>query len=374
MRVDFMISGIKVNRDLRRELQEMMEQPISDRAWTYLANQGKVQKVISGEKRLDWLEQEVLALDAAAEGKVLDGNRVGRKTVDMVQRRRAELIANRDEAISILNANEARKDPDVIALRKMLLGDKLLSPSDLEDWINRHITNDGKGPRYLLSNVPFDGEIDFDSGGTLKPTLHLTSHVGGFRSSSQTLYYGMPGDTEARIARVEHGSQLDRLRRAADALTDRFGWGHAEATIFLLTDHIPRFKAIRVTPTAYRSSMRITMSVDAIANPVEVAKAYKVVRDSTQGRVRTLTRKHLTLAVFTMDRAEDENWQRRMKAWNKAYPKHRYSSEGNFRRDSLAAVGRLRRQPGQAMVALLDSMTGKVTGGSNGRKRSKKRK
>lgn len=351
-----MISTVKMNKDIRAALEKSMDHPLPDRTWTYLTNEGKATKVASGERGLDWLEQEVWKLDGAVEGKLFDGrNRIERLTGEVVKRRRAELIGDRNEALSILHVQEARKDPDVVAWRGDLLGGKLLKPDQVEPWILEQSVRDVKGTRYLLFDVPYDGKVNFMDG-TLNPALRLSKHAGGYRSSRGILYYGMPGDIEARIVQVEHRGILDRLRILGESLSDRFGWGKAEATIFLLTDFVPRFNPIRVSMSG-RPSLRITITVDAVVSPREVLNAYKAARFSAQGRVRTLTRKHLTLAVFTMGREADEPVSKQMAAWNRSYPSHKYSSEGNFRRDSRAAVKRLRRRPEEGGAAVLRALS-----------------
>ena len=56
--------------------------------------------------------------------------------------------------------------------------------------------------------------------------------------------------------------------------------------------------------------------------------------------------KHLRIAAFVAERPEDEAWEKRMMAWNKAFPDtkfpgYRYEHKSNFTRDAIQARNRL---------------------------------
>lgn len=101
---------------------------------------------------------------------------------------------------------------------------------------------------------------------------------------------------------------------------------------------------------------RIAMTIDPMASPREVMVAYSHQRQRVIGpgrKPKALSEKHLALAVFTAERADDD-WTELLAAWNKAAKDlaarndqpsakwtYRSTDLGNFKRDAVLAQERL---------------------------------
>jgi hypothetical protein len=337
-------SNKQMHDELRARVTELLATPIPDETWDYLVSEGKADAVQHGQKNLDWLADEILRLDKAAGGKLLFG-REDRPTLAMIERRRGDIVQNREEALSILLAKEARLDPSVQLFRSQVLKDHCLSPQEVDGWVLRQVDRDS-GPWHILHRIPYEGSFELTDQGVvrLSPPLRLTTLPTGARTERRLLSYGMPGDEHARHIIVRVGGVLDRLSQLADALAERFGWGKAESTLFILTDRIPWFRSIKGSLRFTGNMQEIVLTIDPAVNPAEVAAKYKLLRNRlTKGqRIRALSKKHMTLATFMADRP-DESWSSRMAGWNKTHKSWRYRGEGNFRRDAAQAIKRFRR-------------------------------
>ncbi len=117
--------------------------------------------------------------------------------------------------------------------------------------------------------------------------------------------------------------------------------------MFVLTGEVPLASAMRVQENLnfpVQAASRIVMTIDPTLMPQEVAEEYKRVRQRFLGegrRQRKMEEKHLRLAEFSAMRPKDETLAKKMRTWNRRYPRWKYTQVTNFGRDVLEARRRL---------------------------------
>ncbi len=245
--------------------------------------------------------------------------------------------------LSRVLATLAGRDPTVVHFRQHVLGDRLLSPEEIEPWITEHAARDGE-PTVWLS-LPLPPGIRLNPGETLSLTVPLTR----YRISVVTLSYVVPGDRWVRRRPINSDGVLGQLQQLSLTLSRRYGWHEAAATTFILTGRIPRITAMQQSVqanVAYPALQRITLQLDPALTPAEVAVAYRTLRTRVVGKqkYRTQSPKHLALALFAVENP-DGSLRKRMEEWNRRYPKWRYHQVSNFGRDLRTALRRLLGDP-----------------------------
>jgi hypothetical protein len=166
----------------------------------------------------------------------------------------------------------------------------------------------------------------------------------GFRFES--IKYRAPGWTYARSASPAEGETLAWLRELGRWLSDRFGWPEPSAVFFVLTNvpplPDPSF-SYEISPGKHFPALdRVVMRVNPEMSAKELAAAYRAIRSQHfRARVRSLTPKHINLALFFASRPDESKWKELLDEWNKSYPKWRYRSESNFARDCREARRRV---------------------------------
>ena len=160
----------------------------------------------------------------------------------------------------------------------------------------------------------------------------------------------MDREAKRRTRRTSRGGRFDRLRRVGEALAAYYDWHPEGARLFVLTGGIPMVQALRASvrkasPLSARS--RIVLTIDPSCTPAEIATAYRTIRREQFGRLRRLSTKHATLALFVATR-QHLSWRQQMVAWNRtASPHDRYRFPSVFARDAQLAVDRsVERVPG----------------------------
>lgn len=261
---------------------------------------------------------------------------VGRDASDLGQwlfHRDEPLTARPDEmrvrAVSRILAAEARQRNDVQAFRTEILGDALLHPEHVGDWVQDQARREGE-PSVWLSGLALpasaiqvgkDGWVKLDAPVMrFKPLWNLELQEIPSLSRRHILYLvqhaappvWLPASTD-----VVAGGVLDRLRKLSDELSDTYLWEPDQASMFALTDYVP------------------------------LAEPYAVALERMRGR-RTLemSEKHMTLAVYFAEHPEGTHTPR-MAAWNEAYPQWAYDRVTNFGTHARDAVTRLVGAPGE---------------------------
>lgn len=325
--------------EIRTELAARLgsAKAIGDRVWQWLADEGHLGRVESGERDLAWLVERVVNFHDAA-GSAF---RVLQPKPQLVPKTNPQ--ADQISARSMLLAREAGQLPEVQAFRRDVLNGRMLKPEEVETWVKTASKTDEAADRpggYVTVPQPKGAQVSFrDKHLALEPDTLAGSPV--VRLSSEFLAYGVPESAWIRRTVARYGGILDRLRHLAESLERRYDWPEALGTLFVLTDMVPLVS--RVRQTVHGGSGRITFNIDvATVTPRQLAQFYgrTLARLRKGRRIRALTTKHLRLAVFAVERSE-KSWGRRFTEWNKEFPKWRYTAESNFRRDALQAERRL---------------------------------
>ncbi|MCH9022496.1 MAG: hypothetical protein IID32_07000, partial [Planctomycetes bacterium] len=103
----------------------------------------------------------------------------------------------------------------------------------------------------------------------------------------------------------------------AGFLIDSFSVGGAIVTV----GDVPVIYDVRKEITEafpHQVSSRIRLTIDPALSPQDVAEEYRRARDEIwPGRHRSLSRKHLRLARFHAERAQEASWKERLHRWNR---------------------------------------------------------
>ena len=261
------------------------------------------------------------------------------KTEFLINRRHDRRNANRrglrQEAVSLLLAEIAREDPALQQFRKRHLRGEVIPWDKAAEWIEAQAAKDGKPTPWRPANAQ---NFEF-------PGFYFN-----------VIRYAFPGSNWARAKNISYGGVLDELRRVAESLSRGLGWREAQAVMFTLTGEVPLVQPIRINEQVVfpvQAASRIVMTIDPTLPPREVAEVYKQHRQRFLGegrRQREIEAKHLTLAAFSTTRPKDETLAQRMRAWNRKYPKWKYTERTNFGRDVATVRSRL-MQPLKGDVA-----------------------
>jgi hypothetical protein len=178
------------------------------------------------------------------------------------------------------------------------------------------------------------------------------------------LNYGKPDDSWNYCAPVGRDGILRATYKLSEWLSTFFNWQKAQATVFLLTDLTPWIASHTVSfgrspwltlpygGTEPLSCLtRITLSVDPLMTPRELAEKYAALRARVLvSKPRALSPKHLELAVFA---TEHPNLDRQaMQEWVGKFPEWKYPTLSKFSRDARTARRRLlHRNPVEALTA-----------------------
>lgn len=271
------------------------------------------------------------------------------------EEKRKVLLAQRRKAVSILLAREAAAEPDVLAFRADVLGGQMLSPTGAEKWILAQKMATPAPTKWVTVPVPDDASLGFDESThglyTDPPVLISERPIGDASIEFRTLDYVAPSSSFVLRVPTAKGTPLDRLRLISERLSKIYAWQKGQATTFVLTDSVPLVSMVR---SSVRKSppvpvaARITLEIDPVLRPAEVADHYRRIRDKTFGsRFRPLQEKATHLALFLAEQPEDLPWKTRLSVWNSEWcqdrPEWRYTESGikSFTRDCHSARRKL---------------------------------
>ena len=302
---------------MRADLEAGIGRRVTDRLWSFLLEQGWVDDVVRGARGMESLVEVAGGILRAASERSERAPRNSGNTDAQAWAR------------SVLVAEIASADPDVVAFRRDVLGDQLISHAEVPGWIEAQEKNEVP---VVWATVPLEGEQVSDGPITGRPT--------GW--SARVLSYAGPGDEWVRLATTGKGV-LERLRRLSVSLADFYAWTEAQAVIFTLTDVLPWIAPIRAKEPAMKVrhnracpwAQRITLDIDPSVTPAEVAEAYKEIRNR-QGRRRRISEKHAQLAIHKTDNPS-LSWSELMALWNRVHPEWAYAHVSNLRRDVARA-------------------------------------
>jgi hypothetical protein len=326
---------------LEAETKALLRIELRQEMWDYFLDEGHVLRVQKGEKTVGWLADRVVAaLTAAGQGaRMMRDLKAGRR-LSAEQNTQGE----RQKVLSFLLAQKAAEDPQVVTFRQRVLQGRLLSLQEVALWIQQQATRDGPPTAWLEVPVPKGTDLRRDPTTlsiSINPTLTIAKVEGVEGPRFRRLEYRIPGDNWIQSLSTAAGRVLEQLRVLSGRLTRQYPWQPYAATLFVLTGENPPITEISGSISAERGG-RITLEIDPVLTPRQVAEAYRRFRRRVLGgkRLKTLSPKHLRLAAFVAERPEAETWQERMEAWNRAYPDWKYAQESNFRRDTGVAQKR----------------------------------
>jgi len=273
------------------------------------------------------------------------------ESVNVLDRsRKKRNLPLRVEAISVLIAAAAAHDSGIVSFRHDVLRGKLIELDKVEKWIENQQRRAKVRYRWVRFKVA-NSEIEHglvDGRPSLRFRTPITEVAGEFGIQSPTVAYGVPGSDSPHHAMSPGDGSLERLRRLSETLANQYQWQPAQATLFVLTGAVPVISLLGYSYAMKepRAASRITMTLDPILSPSEVAARYDKVRKQVLGsRYRSISEKHLELAIFITDRPECEPLKKSMAAWNKRFPKWEYSAPTNFGRDAASVQRRLLDPP-----------------------------
>lgn len=311
---------------VRKALERALGRRLAESDWDYLVDKRHVSELIDDLQELDELVATVRELTrfGATEPDLSGLSSAWNVAGDVFEPRAHE------RATAAALAKVARADEDLRDFRKKEIGDRVLGPEESVSWITAHLADEARpgtiGPITLDYQTPRRAYMDVAQGAELE--------------------YLSADRSRTRVVRVRRGGRLDRLRKLSRILAARYGWVRAEAVRFVLTDEPPSAPLVRTGlwpafdgPTA---ASRIVLSINVVATPREVAKAYGRARRQLLSRTpRKLSDKHLALAEFSAREGVGASWRERMEEWNAERPDWAYDRPANFSRDCVAAERRI---------------------------------
>jgi hypothetical protein len=329
--------------DLKREIARELGTEVLPSEWQWLDSQGILSQRRTGQ-----------ITSAGVVEKIRQGRRAfgtnSPKPPSLERDRGGKTSGSRLQALSQIVARYAGDDPGVQKFRKEILKEGLLPRDKIEEWIKGQAQEDGPHTIFLKVPLPRTHKLLFGADGLFpSEPLTVSQDWPAYETQLESLFY--PGsDDFVRSVSVSMDGVLNDLRYLSETLAERYGWQPGQATEFILTGTTPAivpfelgFKMRMSNP----SLSRVTLTLDPALSPQEVAEYYRQYRRQVLGsRYRSLSEKHITLALFKSSRPAEETNAEAMKAWNKEYRKWRYRQETNFGRDAQVALRRL-LSPGQ---------------------------
>lgn len=311
--------------NVRDALEATLRHPVAETEWDALVRLGFAGEVEGGFMDVDALAAKYRELrDAFRPAPRPDGD----VTTPAVP---ARLNARADAISRCLAALAAEHEP-VRRWRERWLPGGLLRAEDVEGW-----GDDAYNAR------------PFPSGGR-----------GGVRLAWPVLVSDLEGQAEwmEHQVTVHPFGPLAELAELVEKLVEMFSWGAANATLFVLTGKTQfvspvafsmkgGWKTLRVADgmVAFAITSRLTIEVDPVMRPEELAALYRQVRASVlPDGYQPQSEKHLELAAFTAE-APEERATPAMRRWNRLFPGWAYDRVSNFSRDRLRAYHRLLMGP-----------------------------
>ncbi len=298
--------------EIRAALARRLSQGPKEEVWNLLVEEDYVREVWEETADIDYLEKKYLEFIRVPGGLL----QPQRSAIDSGPRQ------TRLQILSDLTARQAATEIGVITFRQQHLTEGLLERGEVVEWIEVQAKEDGRPSFYLRIPVPEGYELVRRDGLLItEPPLTISNTAPAIQVETELLSYSSPDDQWVQWIPVRHGGTLDRLRMLCESLARRFKWQQAQATTFVLTDISPLLTSMRSGIRMALSqpvSSRISMEVDPILTPQEVAERYKEIRASLIGaRYRSMSEKHMRLAEFYGgQKPEGTTWATLMGKWN----------------------------------------------------------
>jgi len=279
----------RIDRDLR-EHYGWTRRRLSDREWSLWADEIDVFGIDEIARRVDqqWRSESEIE-----------------PTDDSSRLRMSDELSAFVHARSAVLAARANSDPVVEQFRDEHVGDPLLHPDDIPEWIVARAAEDGTPTHQVTITVPagwMPGDpIPSDS-----------------RPGRRVLVLQYPDNGVMREQPVAAGGVLDRLRVIAELLHRAHGWQPAQAVGFVLTGHTPLVQMVTVRTAdhwaaehiATTGPMHLRQQVTIVADPdtpTELVTAiYTQTRDRLRGPRARLPR--IGRSLLVMFAAHERRW------------------------------------------------------------------
>ena len=283
------------NNRIRLALEERLDRPVSDAMMKYLTELGYIDDVKWDLKDINDLADIVRSIKRAA-----GDSAGGIKNPDMlssgnISKESIPTARLRSQALSILLAKEAEKEPEVQAFRQEVLGGNLLDVHLVESWVRSQAESDGPETIWLRVPVRYDSEgrittRSISGAGNSSWGLEMKKVVPGDVKPEEILgdvevryiEYSVPGGEWAKLQGTASGGVLERLWRISRfPLASNYPWTTAQATMFVLTGLYPEVSGIEaqsVMPKPVKAAPRISLVIDPTVTPDEVRDAYHRLR------------------------------------------------------------------------------------------------
>jgi|GEM_PF-4626327 len=277
----------------------------------YFYDAGLMQRVLNQQENYNWLNLSIRKyLDSIGQKPRLE------RPVQFVERKKRGDKLTRPEARSDILSYAAEQEPGIKEFRESHLKNEWpLEHSKIQEWLQRIFEQEWKGqPKKIPPG-----------------------------QQNLWLFYAKPGDDYPYRIQCAPGGILEKLHDIARHLSQKFDFQEAQAVVFILTGKKPLVPEIQASYV--KNNKKITLTVNLAVTSHELARFYRDVkkRIGLNRRIKTLTDKHLRLAIAACEREKNDTpWTTAFKEWNKAAKRSdRYSQESNFRRDALRARARL---------------------------------
>jgi hypothetical protein len=295
----------------RAAIERELGSALADEEWEFLVEEGhagEVGHLLAGD---GWAE------DDALEQVVQKIKRLRRTYNDrsrnpsrfLVERQRSD-PGNPVEALSVIVALDAARDPEVVKFRTEVLSCGLLVLEQIEEWIGQTGAADGPPTMYLKVPKPPGMALIYDEktqSMRLSPPLVVEEPLaaGFFGSDWETLQYPVADGCGMNQAYIRHNGVLYRLKELAHRLSNTYGWSDIQAVGFVLAGLPPELSAVsakldyrRTVPALSALDLRISV----VAELKEVEAMLVGLRQVLLGaQPRRRSRKHLALAVFAAE-------------------------------------------------------------------------
>jgi hypothetical protein len=230
----------------------------------------------------------------------------------------------------VIAALAGRQDA-VVRVRESVLGNKLLSHSELRKWLDGRLMEDRRNNAEVTATEP------------------------------PALLEWLPPDSSfvESVPIPIQGGTLDQVKWTAGVLKIAYLWPEAQAVVFLLTGLVPVIHTARVGLVKtwnVPALTRIKLDLDPALRPSEVSRLYSAVKSRIvqKQRERTLSPKHLELAAFAAENGVGKTYSQLRELWNaECRRRHRpdwayRGSVPHFGKDCKRAQDRLLSLDGKA--------------------------
>jgi hypothetical protein len=289
---------------LRRRMERRLGRIVSQAAWDVATEQRYVEEALEpayGPAGEDGLFRFLTALLRVEDGGPRARVTGKSNTSEPLPRRDPDLSA-RVEAVSLLAAEHAAGDEEILRFRQRVLGrDTPMSPEEAEAFLDlpeaRGMRPILPGPTELLSYQNRHMQVD----------LH-----------------------------VQAGSPLDALRRLAESLVKFYPWEPAQAAAFVLEGLVPLATPFMLRfPQTWHETRptraKLVMEVDLWTPASSVLRAYRdVQRHVLPGHNRPVSRRSIDLVNFVMAHRPD-SWRKLLERWNTEHQRAAYPDYRRFR-------------------------------------------